>query len=82
MSQLRMGKKTKKKPNELLLAATTYFGPTGLGLKIIPREENVILFTNDSAFVQISAEPTASGTEIDIQSRELSYDVKRFLRRL
>lgn len=82
MAQLRMGRMTKQKPKEVLERATAYFGPRGMGLKIVPREENVLVFTNDSGFVRIEAELTDSGTEIDIQSREMSYDVKRFLRRL
>ncbi len=79
MSQLRMGTKTKDSPQEVLAKASAFFGPKGVGLNIIPRGENVLEFSGGGGFVRVEAEPTEEGTEIDIQSQEWSYDVKRFL---
>lgn len=79
MSQLRMGTRTKEDPKEVLAKASAFFGPKGVGLNIIPRGENVLEFSGGGGFVRVEAEPTESGTEIDIQSQEWNYDVKRFL---
>jgi hypothetical protein len=34
---------------------------------------------SNGGFVRVEAEPGGTGTEIDVQSQEWSYDVKRFL---
>lgn len=79
MSQLRMGTRTKDSPKEVLAKASTFFGPKGVGLNIIPQGENVLKFSGGGGFVRVTAEPITTGTEIDVQSREWNYDVKRFL---
>ncbi len=79
MSQLRMGTRTKESPKEVLAKASAFFGPHGVGLRIIPRGENVLEFSGGGGFVRIEVEPTKSGTDIDVQSQEWNYDVKRFL---
>lgn len=79
MSQLRMGTKTKESPQEVLAKASAFFGPNGVGLNIIPRGENVLEFSGGGGFVRVEAEPTEKGTDIDVQSQEWNYDVKRFL---
>jgi len=79
MSQLRMGTKTKASPKEIIAKASAFFGPSGVGLNIILRGENVLVFSGGGGFVRVEAESTETGTEIDIQSQEWDYDVKRFL---
>jgi len=77
---LRMGKETGHTPEEVLTKAKTFFGPGGTGLEIIPRGPNAVQFTGGGGFVLVQVEAKEEGAEIDIQSREWDYDVKRFLR--
>ncbi len=76
---LRIGKFTDEAPQKVLAKANAFFGPGGTGLNIIPREENVLEFTGGGGFVIVKAEPKEGGTDIDIQTREWDYDVKKFL---
>jgi hypothetical protein len=77
-----MGATTKESPKEVLAKASAFFGPNGVGLNIIPRGENVLEFTGGGGFVRVEAKTTEAGTEIDVQSQEWNYDVKRFLSQL
>lgn len=77
---LRMGKKTTYSPDEVLVKAKEFFGPGGTGLEIVPRGSSAVQFTGGGGFVLVQVGPAGEGTEIDIQSREWDYDVKRFLR--
>lgn len=76
---LRMGKHTDESPEEVLAKANAFFGPGGTGLNIIPREDNVVEFTGGGGFVVVQAEPKDGGTDIDIQTQEWDYDVRKFL---
>ena len=76
---LRIGKFTEESPQEVLAKANAFFGPGGSGLNIIPRGENVLQFTGGGGFVLVRAKPKEGGTDIDIQTREWDYDVKKFL---
>ena len=80
---LRMGKRTKQTPQEILAKATAFFGPGGIGLNIIPRGPHTLEFTGSgNDFVLVQAEPLENGTDIDVQTREWDYDVKCFLSEL
>ena len=83
---LRMGKKTSKTVKEVLAAATDYFGPGGVGLDIIPAGPQTVQFRGGGGYVQVKAETVEEDgetkTDIDIQSKEWDYDVKRFLGQL
>lgn len=79
---LRMGKETKHTPQEVLTKAEDFFGPDGTGLKITSRGPHAMQFTGGGGFVLVQVEPKGEGSEIDIQTREWDYDVKRFLRKI
>jgi hypothetical protein len=80
---LRMGKQTKKNPQEVLALAISFFGPGGTGLSVVPRGSHTLEFTGSGTdFVLVQAEPKENGTDIDIQTREWDYDVKRFLSKI
>lgn len=80
---LRMGKQTKQTPQEILQKATAFFGPGGTGLGVIPRGPHAVVFTNGGPdFVLVQAAPAENGTDVDIQTREWDYDVKRFLKKI
>jgi hypothetical protein len=81
LTMLRMGKFTEQSPQEVLAKANAFFGPGGTGLDIIPRGVNVVEFTGGGGFVVVQAEPKEGGTDIDIQTQEWDYDVKKFLQK-
>lgn len=84
MSLLRMGKETSETPQEVLNKAIAYFGENGVGLKLVEQSPNTVQFTGGGGHVQVMVSPTADGhkTEIDIQTRDWEYDVKRFLQKI
>ena len=77
---LRIGKDTTQRPQDVLAKATSFFGPGGTGLKVIPRGPHTLAFTGGGGFVLVHAKPKDKGSEIDIQTREWDYDARRFLR--
>ena len=81
---LRMGKQTKLTAEEVIAKATAYFGPGGVGLTVRPTGPHAVEYVGGGGYVHVQAEPSEdeSQTEIDIQSREWEYDVRRFLKKL
>ncbi len=84
MSLLRMGAKTNQSPQEVLNRAVAYFGEHGVGLKLVQQRPNAVQFAGGGGHVQVTVSPANNGqqTEIDLQTRDWEYDVKRFLREL
>lgn len=84
MSLLRIGKETREKPQEILNKAIAFFGENGVGLKLVQQSLNTVQFTGGGGHVQVMVSPAAEGhkTEIDIQTRDWEYDVKRFLQEI
>lgn len=81
---LHIGKMTNQPPGEIIDEAIAYFGPGGAGLDVQSRGPNSVGFTGGGGFVLVQVAPKDEGkkTEVDIQSREWDYDVRRFLRRV
>ena len=84
MSLLRMGKETKQSPQEVLKKAIAFFGEGGVGLELVQQQPNAVQFTGGGGHVQVTVSPTADGqkTDVDLQTRDWEYDVKRFLQEL
>jgi len=79
---LRIAKNSKRKPEEIMVIATAFFGPQGTGLKIKPRGENSVEFFGGGGFVLLEITPDEAGSEVEIQTREWEYDVKQFLQEI
>jgi hypothetical protein len=81
MSFLRMGKETKASPEAVIEKAVSFFGKEGVGLTLAQRSSNSVYFTQAGGHVQVVATPINDGrkTDVDVQTRELEYDVKRFV---
>jgi hypothetical protein len=80
---LHMGKTTKQSADEIISDAVTFFGPGGVGLEVQTRGPNTIRFRGGGGFVLVGVEPKnkdGEENEIDIQTREWDYDVRRFLK--
>lgn len=84
MSLLRMGAKTNLSPQEVLNKAISFFGEQGAGLELVQQQPNAVQFVGGGGHVQITVSQAENGkqTEIDLQTRDWEYDVKRFLRQL
>jgi hypothetical protein len=84
MSLLRMGKETKASPEAVIEKAISFFGKEGVGLRLVQRSTNSVHFTLAGGHVQVVATPISDGrkTDVDVQTREWEYDVKRFMTKL
>lgn len=81
MAQLRLGKKSRYAPDEVLQRAKATFGQEGLGLRLIKMNDSEAQFASESGHVQLKVEAIESGgkSEVDIQTRDFEYDVRHFL---
>lgn len=84
MSFLRMGKETKASPEAVIEKAVSFFGREGVGLTLVQRSTNSAYFTQAEGHVQVVATPIKDGrkTDVDVQTREWDYDVKRFMTKI
>ena len=75
----RYGKKTKLSCKDVIEKAKIFFGPGGVGLEIEECTENCARFTGGGGHVAIECCTGEKGTEIDLETREWDYQVKRFM---
>jgi hypothetical protein len=76
----RYGKESHFETKEVLRRAEAFFGPDGLGLKVVERSECCVSFEGSGGHVTISAARCRpKKTEVDLETREWDYQVKRFM---
>ena len=76
-------KKTKKKQNELMKKAKSFFGPGGEGLAISSESDCCIAFTGGGGHVTVTvSEEDSDHTRIEVESREWDFQAKKFLESL
>ena len=79
----RYGIESKLNPTEAIAAAVAYFGSTGIGLRIQDQGNNCVTFAGNQGYVSVFVcEPednASTGSELELETREWDYDVKRFL---
>jgi hypothetical protein len=79
----RYGKETKLETEEVLRRAEEFFGTGGLGMKVVERNECCLSFEGSGGHVTVSAARCKPGTtEVDLETREWDYQVKRFMEEL
>jgi len=79
----RYTKQSQWEPNEVLRRAEGFFGAGGLGLKVVERNECCLSFEGGGGHVTVTAvrcEP--DHTEVDLETREWDYQVKKFMGKL
>ena len=82
MSMLRMGKQSDKSPAEVIETAVRFFGQER-GLQEVSQTPASVRFEGGGGFVQVQAmSADENGTEVDVQSREWNYDVRKFLQKV
>ena len=76
-------KKSKKKRDELIKKAKSFFGPGGEGLAISSESDCCIAFVGGGGHVTVTlSEENSNYTRIKLESREWDYQVKKFLETL
>ncbi len=79
----RYGKETKRDIEEVLRRAEEFFGAGGLGMELVERNPCCLSFQGSGGHVTMSAARCKPDlTEIDIETREWDYQVKRFLEQI
>jgi hypothetical protein len=76
----RYGKESTIEPNEVLRRAEGFFGPGGLGLKLVERTECCLGFEGGGGHVTVSAARCKpESTAVELETREWDYHAKRFI---
>jgi hypothetical protein len=76
---VRLGADSKLEPAEVLERAERYFGPGGLGLQVAERRTTRLVLEGGGGGVEVSAEPTATGSNVELESREWDNQARSFL---
>ena len=83
MVMARYGKETKLETEEVLRRAEQFFGTGGLGMKVVERTGCCLSFEGSGGHVTVSAARCKPDrTEVDLETREWDYQVKRFMEKL
>ena len=78
----RYSKESKLQPDEVLRRATDFF-EAGLGLTVAERTECCLSFEGGGGHVTVSAARCEPGrTDVDLETREWDYQVKKFIGKL
>ena len=79
----RYSKQSQLEPDEVLRRAEDFFGNGGLGLQAVERSECCLSFEGGGGHVTITAarcEP--NHTDVDLETREWDYHVKKFIQKI
>lgn len=79
----RYSKESKLDVEDVLRRAEDFFGSGGLGLKLVERDECCLSFEGGGGHVTVAAARCKPDrTEVDLETREWDYHVKRFMEKL
>jgi hypothetical protein len=76
---IRISKKSRLKPDEILGKASRYFGKGGEGLDETERGPCCVSFSGAGGYVTVTVTEGGGQREVDVESREFEYQAKRFL---
>jgi hypothetical protein len=79
---LRISKQSRLNTDEIIDKASGYFGKGGEGLDETGRGDCCISFSGVGGYVTVTISEQTSLREVDVETREFEYQVKRFLERL
>lgn len=66
-------------PEEVVEEAKVFFGEEGLGLEITSETPCCVTFRGGGGHVTVAASDKEGKTEVDLETREWDYHVKRFM---
>lgn len=79
----RYSRESKLDVEEVLRRAEDFFGSGELGLKLVERDECCLSFEGGGGHVTVAAARCKPDrTEVDLETREWDYHVKRFMEKL
>lgn len=73
------GLKSKKSPEEVVEQAKEYFGQGGLELSLTAENPCCVTFEGGGGHVSVTASQDEGKTEVELETREWDYHVKRFM---
>jgi hypothetical protein len=76
---VRLGGHSKLRPAEVMEKAERFFGPGGLGLQVVERQATRLVLEGGGGGVAVSAEPNATGSDVEMVSREWDDRAQAFL---
>ena len=76
---IRMSKTLRLKPEVILEKASRYFGKGGEGLDETERGPCCISFSGAGGYVTVTVSERDNQREVEVETREFEYQVKRFL---
>lgn len=79
---LKLEKRTKKAPQEVIRNLKNFFGKGGLGLDLKEETPVCLTFEGGGGYVSATLCEEDSGTRVDLATQEWDYQVKEFASRL
>ena len=76
---IRISKKSRLNPDEILAKASRYFGKGGEGLDETESGSCCISFSGVGGYVTVTVCDKGNEREVDVETREFEYQVKQFL---
>ena len=79
---IRIAKKTRLKPADIIDRASDYFGEGGAGLEEKECSPCCISFEGAGGYVAVTVVDEDNHRMVDVETREFEYQAKRFLEKL
>jgi hypothetical protein len=76
---IRITKETTHSADEVLRSASDFFGTQGLGLEEKERNSCCVSFEGGGGYVSVSLVEAGGKRDVDVESREWEYQVKKFM---
>lgn len=73
---------TKRTPQDVIQHAITHFGPQGMGLQVVDRNEACLIMQGGGGHVAMTAcagKTPGEKTTVEIETREWDYAVRQFM---
>lgn len=78
----RYGKVSKLSPAQVLEMALQFFGPAGLGLKVVELGEGCMSFEGGGGHVFVQVYEDGKGSQVELETREWDAKVREFIAKI
>ena len=81
---IKIGKKSKLKSEEIIAKSVRFFGPNGVGLRVVDEERCCARFEGGGGFISVRVSEVEGNEErdVNVQGREYDYQIRRFMKDL
>ena len=80
---IKIEKNTRKKQDDVLNKAESYFGPGGKGLQVTLKEESYVCFEGGGGHVTVRYKNRESGKDrVEVEAREYEYQAREFIEKI